>query len=174
MADYELVVIIDPALSDEQIQEEVETLKSLVSEYGGELKKVDSWGKRKLAYQINKKREGFYVLLRFAIEESSRLIDEINRRLKMAEKIIRHMVVKTPRAELLKKKEKTQVSKDAEEKTEEVSSEETSAEEKDKTEQANEKDEKESIEEGTQPDKALQERKEQSESAGDSSRESTE
>jgi small subunit ribosomal protein S6 len=95
--DYEILVIFDPVLTEEQILEEIEKLKTLVAEHKSEVSKVDVWGKRKLAYQIKKKREGFYVQLNFALESGGgALIEEMNRRLRIAENVLRHMVVKSP------------------------------------------------------------------------------
>jgi small subunit ribosomal protein S6 len=106
--DYEILVIFDPTLTEEQILEEVEKLKALVAEHKSEVSKVDVWGKRKLAYQIKKKREGFYVQMNFALESGGgALIEEINRRLRIAENVLRHMVVKSPPPKPVEKKEET-------------------------------------------------------------------
>jgi small subunit ribosomal protein S6 len=63
MNNYEVLYVIDGTLSDEAIKEQVAKFSELVTANGGEVVQVDEWGKRRLAYQINYKSEGYYVLM---------------------------------------------------------------------------------------------------------------
>jgi small subunit ribosomal protein S6 len=62
---YENVLILDPSLSDEAIEEATQKIKDLITGSGGEVLKVDPWGRKKLAYVLNKQSRGFYSLLLF-------------------------------------------------------------------------------------------------------------
>ena len=64
MREYELVFIVHPDLDDSALKDVVEKVKDWITEAGGEVSKVDLWGKRKLAYSIRKQKEGQYVLFR--------------------------------------------------------------------------------------------------------------
>ncbi len=64
MRDYELVFIVHPDLDDNAFKDVVEKVRGWITEAGGEVAKVDLWGKRKLAYPIRKQKEGQYVLFR--------------------------------------------------------------------------------------------------------------
>jgi len=90
MTKYEVMFIVDPALEDEKKEETVETVKSIISA-DGEVSKVDVWGMRKLAYPIQKKNEGYYVVLEFSASET--LPKELDRRLKISDNIMRHLII---------------------------------------------------------------------------------
>jgi small subunit ribosomal protein S6 len=62
---YENILILDPSLSDEAIEEATQKIKDLITGAGGEVLKVDQWGRKKLAYMLNKQSRGFYSLLLF-------------------------------------------------------------------------------------------------------------
>lgn len=62
---YENILILDPSLSDEAIEEATQKIKDLITGAGGEVLKVDPWGRKKLAYVLNKQSRGFYSLLLF-------------------------------------------------------------------------------------------------------------
>ena len=62
---YESVVVLDPTLGDQEVDTEIEKLSRLLSEGKGEVKEVQRWGRRKIAYEIRGKGEGHYTLLRF-------------------------------------------------------------------------------------------------------------
>ena len=65
LREYELMVLLDPDLSDEEISKTLEGLQDLIKENGGEIEGVDEWGRRSLAYEIRHKREGYYAVLYF-------------------------------------------------------------------------------------------------------------
>ena len=87
---YEVVYIIDPALSEEETAALVAKFKTL-AEQNGTAVEVDEWGKRKLAYAINYKTEGYYVLMSFTSEPA--FPKELDRILGITDGIIRSMIV---------------------------------------------------------------------------------
>ena len=90
MNKYELMFIIDPALDDEKKDATVETVKSIIAE-AGEVTDVDVWGLRKLAYAIQKKTEGYYVVMHFTAKPE--LPKELDRRLRISDACMRHIIV---------------------------------------------------------------------------------
>ena len=90
---YELTYIIDAALEENARKELIEKISGLIVANGGEVEKVDeTWGKRRLAYAINYKTEGWYVLVTF--KAPAELPRELERNLQINEDIIRYLVVK--------------------------------------------------------------------------------
>ena len=87
---YEVVYIIDPALSEEETAALVEKFKTL-AEQNGSAVEVEEWGKRKLAYAINYKTEGYYVLMSFTSEPA--FPKELDRILGITDGVIRSMIV---------------------------------------------------------------------------------
>ena len=90
MTNYELMFILDPALEDDKKEAAVEMVKSVIAA-DGEVGKVDVWGMRKLAYPIQKKNEGYYVVIEFTANPT--LPKELDRRLRISDSIIRHIIV---------------------------------------------------------------------------------
>ena len=90
---YELTYIIDAALEKNARKELIEKVSSLIAANGGEVEKVDeTWGKRRLAYAINYKTEGWYVLVTF--KAPAELPRELERNLQINENVLRYLVVK--------------------------------------------------------------------------------
>ena len=90
---YELTYIIDTALEETARKELIEKFSKLITDNGGEVEKVDeTWGKRRLAYAINDKLEGYYVLVTFKAE--SDLPREIERNMGISEDILRCLIIK--------------------------------------------------------------------------------
>ena len=90
---YELTYIIDAALEETARKELIEKISGLIVANGGEVEKVDeTWGKRRLAYAINYKTEGWYVLVTF--KAPAELPRELERNLQINENVIRYLVVK--------------------------------------------------------------------------------
>lgn len=90
---YELTYIIDTALEETARKELIEKVSALIVANGGEVEKVDeTWGKRRLAYAINYKTEGWYVLVTF--KAPAELPKELERNLEIYESVIRYLVVK--------------------------------------------------------------------------------
>ena len=84
------MVIIDPALEDDKKEAAVENVKNIIAD-AGEVSATDVWGLRKLAYPIQKKTEGYYVVMQFTAEPE--LPKELDRRLRIADAYMRHIIV---------------------------------------------------------------------------------
>jgi small subunit ribosomal protein S6 len=89
---YELVYVVSPEASDEQVTALHDQVQAIVARYDGQIEKTDNWGRRKLAYEIGHHKEGTYVLE--VINGSGELMKEIDRRLKVIDDVIRHLVVR--------------------------------------------------------------------------------
>ncbi len=89
---YELVYILAPDATEQQITDLHQQVEQIVSRYNGTIEKTDNWGRRKLAYEIGHHKEGLYVLE--VINGSGELVKEIDRRLKVYDLVIRHTVVR--------------------------------------------------------------------------------
>lgn len=93
MREYELVMILDPELEDEQASATVERTRQYVTSHGGEVTDVNPWGKRKLSYPIRSRTEGNYVVTRLRMEPSQTA--ELESTLRLSEEVLRHLLVKT-------------------------------------------------------------------------------
>ena len=91
MREYELVFIANSDLDDTALQELVNKVKSWIVDDGGEVIKIDLWGKRKLAYPIRKQRDGQYVL--FQIKMSPKLGAQLERNLRYLESVLRFLLI---------------------------------------------------------------------------------
>ncbi|PHV69212.1 30S ribosomal protein S6 [Sporanaerobium hydrogeniformans] len=91
MRNYELAVVLFPNLAEEQKLETLEKVKDLITRFGGEITNVDDWGKRKLAYEISKQREGFYYFIQFNAATSTP--EEIESRVRIMEPVLRYLIV---------------------------------------------------------------------------------
>jgi small subunit ribosomal protein S6 len=89
---YELVYLVSPDASDEQVNALHDQVQAIVSRYNGEIEKTDNWGRRKLAYEIAHHKEATYVLE--VINGGGELMKELDRRLKVIDEVIRHLVVR--------------------------------------------------------------------------------
>ena len=90
MRKYELIYVLRPNLEDEAKAVALDKVKSII-EADGEVEKVDEWGNRRLAYEIEKLTEGYYVLINF--KAATDVPKEIDRNLKIMDNVIRHMIV---------------------------------------------------------------------------------
>jgi len=88
---YETLFIVHPDLEESAVDKAIEVIQDVITSGGGNILKVDKWGRRQLAYMIQKKQEGYYVLLYF--EAPPTLIAELNRRYKLTDAIMRYLVV---------------------------------------------------------------------------------
>jgi small subunit ribosomal protein S6 len=89
---YELVYIIPPDSNEQQTSELHEQVATVVSRMNGTIEKTDNWGRRKLAYEIGPHKEGLYVLE--VINGSGELVKELDRRLKVLDLVMRHIIVR--------------------------------------------------------------------------------
>lgn len=92
MHQYELGIVFVPTLSEEEKLASLEKVKELVARFGGKVTKVDDWGKRKLAYEINKIREGFYYFIEF--NSNGDAPNEIESRLRIMESVLRYLFIR--------------------------------------------------------------------------------
>ena len=89
---YELVYVVSPDATEAQIAELATQVEGIVQRLGGTLEKTENWGRRKLAYEIGRHKEATYIL--DVINGSGELMKEIDRRLKVFDLVIRHLVVR--------------------------------------------------------------------------------
>ena len=95
MRDYELLYIIKPEVAEDAIDGIVEKFNGILVKEGAEVVNVDKWGKRKLAYEIDKKyREGYYVLVKGARANGFDAVDECDRLMKIDDNILRQLTTK--------------------------------------------------------------------------------
>lgn len=90
MINYETLFILDPALEDEKKEAAIQMVKDVISTEG-EVGEVDVWGLKKLAYPIQKKNEGYYVVIEFQAE--AELPKELDRRMRISDAFMRHIIV---------------------------------------------------------------------------------
>lgn len=111
MRTYEIMFISAPTTAEDDLSKLTSQLENVVSEKGGKIAKIDNWGRRKLAYRINKFDEGIYTLL--LVEGTGQEISEVERRLRVTDFVIRHLSIRTDedlkRAEKMKAKRKSAV-----------------------------------------------------------------
>jgi small subunit ribosomal protein S6 len=89
---YELIYILPPETTEQQAAELHDAIASIVTRLNGQIEKTENWGRRKLAYEIARFKEGVYVLE--VINGSGELMKEIDRRLKVMDQVFRHMIVR--------------------------------------------------------------------------------
>ena len=89
---YELVYIVSPEASDDQVTDLHNQIDAIVQRIGGAIERTDNWGRRRLAYEIGRHKEGTYVLE--VINGTGELMKEIDRRIKVTDLIIRHLIVR--------------------------------------------------------------------------------
>ena len=92
MNKYELAVVVNAKIEDDARAAVIEKVQSYITRFGGQVSNVDEWGKRKLAYEIQKMREGFYYFIKFESEATAPA--EIEARLRIMENVIRFLCVK--------------------------------------------------------------------------------
>lgn len=94
MRKYETLYVLRPNYEEEQYAAFVEKYNALIQANGGEIVKVDVWGKRRLAYEIDKVRDGYYVLVEF--NGPATLNAELERNYRISDEVMRFVVVKLP------------------------------------------------------------------------------
>lgn len=91
MVSYESLFILRPDLEEEKISEMMEKFRLLVENNGGEIARLEKWGKRRLAYEIERLREGLYIILQFKADPA--VVKELERVFKITDEVIRHIIV---------------------------------------------------------------------------------
>jgi len=89
---YENLFIVKPDATEEEIDHLIELMSGYVTKDGGTVDKVDKWGKRRLAYRVEKNREGFYVLIQFTAPATT--VKEFERRLRVQDAVIKFLTVR--------------------------------------------------------------------------------
>ncbi len=92
MNKYELAVVVNAKIEDEARLATIEKVKEYITRFGGTITNVDDWGKKRLAYEIQKMREGFYYFIQFDAEATAPA--EIERHVRIMENVIRYLCVK--------------------------------------------------------------------------------
>ncbi len=89
---YEVMVILDPDLDERTVAPSLDTYLNVVRQSGGSVENVDVWGKRRLAYEINKKSEGIYAVIDLTAEPAA--VKELDRQLSLNESVVRTKVIR--------------------------------------------------------------------------------
>ena len=92
MNKYELAVVVSAKIEDEERAAVVDKCKALIERFGGTITNVDDWGKKRLAYEIQKMKEGFYYFIQFEAQSSTPA--EIESRIRIMDNVLRYLVVK--------------------------------------------------------------------------------
>jgi small subunit ribosomal protein S6 len=92
MRHYEVMVILDPTLEERTIQPSLDAFLSVVKQDGGTIEKVDVWGRRRMAYEINKHAEGIYAVVDLTANPSA--VRELDRQLNLNESVLRTKVLR--------------------------------------------------------------------------------
>ena len=96
---YELMVILDPEIDERQVAPKLDGFLKVITGDGGTIENVDIWGKRRLAYEIQKKNEGIYAVVNFTA--TSEATQELDRQLKLNEQIMRTKVLRAEEAQAM-------------------------------------------------------------------------
>ena len=89
---YESAVLINAALDDEQIQAQISRIKEAITSNAGEIKEVEDWGRKRLAYPINKSKLGYYVFYKYEAENTT--VSKLERMFNLDEQILRYLTIK--------------------------------------------------------------------------------
>lgn len=92
MRNYECMIILEPTLEGEAIDNLIARFTDLVSKNGGQPGEINRWGRRRLAYQIGQNTEGYYVIMN--LQGENQTVDELSRVLKITDGVIRHMIIR--------------------------------------------------------------------------------
>ncbi|HIS31951.1 MAG TPA: 30S ribosomal protein S6 [Candidatus Limivivens intestinipullorum] len=92
MNKYELAVVVNAKIEDDVRTATIEKVKEYITRFGGTITNVDEWGKRRLAYEIQKMREGFYYFIQFEADSTCPI--EVERRVRIMENVIRFLCVR--------------------------------------------------------------------------------
>ena len=109
---YELVYIRPPDTTEQQVTDLHDQLEAVVSRMSGQIEKTENWGRRKLAYEIGHNKEGVYVLE--VINGSGELMKELDRRLRVMDQVVRHIVVRVDHEKKVVERTRTKRQADSE------------------------------------------------------------
>jgi small subunit ribosomal protein S6 len=94
MRPYEVMIILDSSLEEDAVRAAVDRSTDLIRNRGGDPHRVDRWGKRRFAYELNHRWDGYYVLVGAQAEPS--VMAELDRALHLADEVVRHKVIRLP------------------------------------------------------------------------------
>jgi small subunit ribosomal protein S6 len=89
---YEVMVILDPSLEERTVTPSLDTYLNVIRESGGEVEKLDVWGRRRLSYEINKQSEGIYAVI--DLQATPAAVAELDRQLRLNESVLRTKVIR--------------------------------------------------------------------------------
>ena len=92
MNKYELAVVVNAKIEDDERAQVIEKVKALITRFGGNVTDVDEWGKKRLAYEIQKMREAYYYFIHF--EAESTVPAEVEQRIRIMDNVLRYLCVK--------------------------------------------------------------------------------
>ncbi len=92
MNKYELAVVVNAKIEDDEREKVVEKAKAVVERFGGQISDVDEWGKKRLAYEIQKMKEGYYYFIHFEAEASAP--GQIEQRMRIMDNVLRYLCVR--------------------------------------------------------------------------------
>lgn len=92
MRKYETIFILNPSLDENGVKEGIEKFKGVIENAGGVIENVDFWGRRKLAYEIEKVKDGYYTLINFSSDTD--LPKELDRIFRITDSVIRHIIIR--------------------------------------------------------------------------------
>ena len=92
MNKYELALVVNAKIEDEERAQVIEKCKALIERFGGQVTDVDEWGKKRLAYEIQKMSEGFYYFIQFEAPETCPA--ELERHVRIMDNVLRYLIVK--------------------------------------------------------------------------------
>ena len=93
MRNYEMMFIVDPNVPEDEIEKIKSQVESVVTDGGGQIAEVEMMGRRKLAYEVSRHREGFYVLL--TVVANGAIVKEVERRLRVMDQVLKYITVRT-------------------------------------------------------------------------------
>jgi small subunit ribosomal protein S6 len=103
---HEVIVILDPALTEDGVETEISGLRTVAAKKGGEVLEVQKWGKKRLAYEVKKRREGQYVLMK--VDGMGGVVTDLERHFQITEAILKGMVVRAEEPKRKRFKSKSQ------------------------------------------------------------------
>jgi small subunit ribosomal protein S6 len=92
LREYELMFVLTPDLQEDGVTAATERVSAMITSRGGEITKVEPWGRRRLAYPIRRHLDGYYTVMRFRLDASH--TDELDRNLRLTEQVLRHLIVR--------------------------------------------------------------------------------
>lgn len=93
MRNYEIMFIVDPNVQEDEIEKIKSQVETVVTDGGGEIVETEMMGRRKLAYEVNRLREGFYILL--TVRANGDIVKEVERRFRVMDSVVRYITIRT-------------------------------------------------------------------------------